>query len=207
LTSFPKRRSEDVVTEELRDELVAYDTTTQTAHSLSRDAAAVWQECDGHTSAAEIAARLELDETTVTQALAELSAARLIDTPGGLSRRQATKRMAKLGAAALSAPLIYSVAVPPVSAAASLCTSNCAAGTVVPCGTGAAACDADPGQSGDADQLCATTICYQGATNTTCYCTSAPCSGVGSDLPCVGTGSIPCCAGDQFCGSLNRCTQ
>ena len=45
--------------------------------------------------------------------------AELIEEPEGISRRALYKRMAELGAAAVSAPLIYSVAVRPASAAAS----------------------------------------------------------------------------------------
>ena len=37
--SFPRRRSEGIVTEELGDELLAYCASTQTAHALSHDAA------------------------------------------------------------------------------------------------------------------------------------------------------------------------
>lgn len=197
LGSFPRRRSEGIVTEELGDELLAYCASTQTAHALSHDAASVWRECDGRTSTADIARRVGLDETTVTRALEELSDVQLIDERDGLSRREASKRVAKLGAVALSAPLIYSVAVPPVSAAVSLCSSGCPNGAVIPCG--ANTCQATPGQfSGPNAAACSSGFCYRGATNNTCYCTasSSSCSPVNS--PCQA--SSECCAGPCVLG-------
>jgi DNA-binding transcriptional ArsR family regulator len=119
MSAYPRARAEGIVTEQVDDELVVYDQATQTAHALSTDAASVWRQCDGHRSAKHIARRLGLDEARVAQALDELSAAELIEAPDGISRREVYKRMAKLGAAALSAPLISSLAVPAPSAAQS----------------------------------------------------------------------------------------
>ncbi len=107
------------MSEEVGDELVIYVQARQTAQALSEDAAAVWRHCDGHSLAMDIASRLGLDETRVAQALDELSAAELMEEPEGISRRVLYKRIAKLGAATLSAPLIYSVAVAPPGASAS----------------------------------------------------------------------------------------
>ena len=119
MSGYPLARSEGIVTEELGDELVAYVEATQTAHALSKDAAAVWRHCDGDSSGKDIAGRLGLEHARVEQALEELSAAELIEEPEGISRRALYKRAATLGAAAVSAPLIYSVAISPSSAHAS----------------------------------------------------------------------------------------
>lgn len=119
LVPYPQARSEGIVTEELGDELVIYVEDTRTAHALCGDAAAVWRRCDGHSSAQDIARRVGSDQARVAQALDELSTAGLIEEPDGISRRALYKRAANLGAAAVSAPLIYSVAVRPASAAAS----------------------------------------------------------------------------------------
>ena len=129
MSGYPLARSEGIVTEELGDELVAYVEATQTAHALSKDAASVWRQCDGHSSAVDIARRLGLDEARVAQALDELSGAELIEEPEGISRRALYKRTAKLGAAALGAPLIYSVAIRPTSAHASTPPCSCPAGS------------------------------------------------------------------------------
>ena len=115
----PRARSEGIVVEEAGDELVVYVENTQMAHALSKDAALVWRRCDGLSSANDIARSLGLEQARVGQALDELSAAELIEEPDGISRRALYKRAAKLGAAALSAPLIYSVAIRPPNAAAS----------------------------------------------------------------------------------------
>ena len=186
--SFPRRRSEGIVTEELGDELLAYCASTQTAHALSHDAASVWWECDGRTSPADIARRTGLAETTVTRALEELSDVQLIEKRDGLSRREASK----LGAVALIAPLIESVALPPVSAAVSLCSSRCPDGAIIPCGENT--CQATPGQfSGPRAAACSSGFCYRGATNNTCYCTASSSSCSPVNAPCQA--SAACCAG------------
>jgi DNA-binding transcriptional ArsR family regulator len=128
MSGYPLARSEGIVTEELGDEMVAYVEATQTVHALSKDAASVWRQCDGHSSAADIARRLGLDEARVAHALDELSGAELMEEPEGISRRALYKRTAKLGAAALGAPLIYSVAIRPTSAHASTPPCSCPAG-------------------------------------------------------------------------------
>lgn len=119
MKAYPRARSEGIVAEEVGDELVAYDERTQTAHCLSADATLVWARCDGDSSVIDIARRVGLERARVAQALDQLSAAGLIEEPAGMSRRALYKRTAKLGAAALSVPLIYSVAIPSASAAQS----------------------------------------------------------------------------------------
>jgi hypothetical protein len=130
----PQARSEGIIDERVDDDLVLYDRETHTAHSLSAAAAKVWEYCDGTLSAAEIGAQLELETALVEQALAELSeSGLLVDAPANLiSRRQAAKRLVRVGGAALAAPLIYSVAIGPATAAASpvaCAASTCASGT------------------------------------------------------------------------------
>jgi DNA-binding transcriptional ArsR family regulator len=116
---YPRARDEGIISEEVGDELMVYVEATRTAHALSADAVSVWRRCDGHSSAKEIARRVGLEQPRVAQALDELSGAGLIEEQEGISRRALYKRIAKLGAAAVSAPLIYSIAVPAPGAAAS----------------------------------------------------------------------------------------
>ena len=118
MSAYSRARSEGIVIEEVDDELVVYVQSTQTAHALSTDAASVWRGCDGQRSAKDIACLVGLEEARVAQALDELSAAELLEEPDGISRRAFYKRIAGLGAA-VSAPLIYSVAIPAASAAQS----------------------------------------------------------------------------------------
>jgi hypothetical protein len=119
----PLARSEGVLVERLDDQVVVYDSVSRTAHCLSDGTAAVWELCDGRRSAADIASELGVEVDEVTRALQALGDARLLASfavaQHGLSRRDAAKRFAKIGAAAISAPLIYSIAIPHAAAAAS----------------------------------------------------------------------------------------
>ena len=122
MSGHPRARSEEILSREVGDELVVYSVATKTAYCLRKDAAAVWRRCDGDSSVKDIAGRLGLEQARVEQALEELSAAELIEEPEGISRRALYKRAATLGAAAVSAPLIYSLAIRTPSAnASSMC--------------------------------------------------------------------------------------
>jgi hypothetical protein len=129
----PRGRTTGVVKERIGDELVVYDQVGDVAHCLSADAAGVWEHCDGRRSPEQISEELGLELAVVERALRELRACSLLDEVhdgGGFSRREATLRIVKVGGAALTAPLIYSVAVPSAAAAAS--GSLCVGVTCVP---------------------------------------------------------------------------
>ncbi len=105
-------------------EVLVYDERSAEAHCLSAEAAAVWRACDGQTTREQIIATLELDAETVGSALAELERCALLETfegpkTDGVTRREATVRLAKAGAAAAAAPLIYSIVAPTPAVAAS----------------------------------------------------------------------------------------
>jgi hypothetical protein len=121
MSGGPLARSEGILVQRIDDELVVYDCVDHAAHCLSAQAAAVWELCDGRRSPADIAAELSVGADAVAHALDELADTALLASPpaSGLSRREAAKRFAKIGAAAISAPLIYSVAIPHAAAAAS----------------------------------------------------------------------------------------
>lgn len=110
----PLARSEELLVEEVGDEIVVYDTFTHHAHCLSPVAARVWRACDGTSTEAQIAVAAGLDEGTAQRAFDELGACALLQVPsrGGLTRREATAKLAKLGTAAATAPLISSIAAP-----------------------------------------------------------------------------------------------
>jgi Coenzyme PQQ synthesis protein D (PqqD) len=125
----PTALSEGVYVERIEDECVVYNRTTETAHSLSAAAARVWDSCDGRHSADQLAEELRLAPELVWQALAELDECGLLqDDPvehiDGITRRQAAKRLGKVGGLALTAPLIYSVTIGAASAAASPLTCD-----------------------------------------------------------------------------------
>ena len=179
----PKARTDDVIAERVDDELVIYDQQTQTGHCLSAEAARVWERCDGIDSQAEIARELGLDPAVVERAVAELAQASLLAAETvaerEYSRRDAAKKLAKVGAVALAAPMVYSVAIGPATAAAS--TKSC---SMVGC-TGSSAID---GTSGDA-QADANRVCRRNTvactSSSTCACQSITCSGLDIGGFCV----------------------
>src|SRR5215218_9388362 len=131
----PLARTDELVVEEVGEELLVYDQTNECAHSLGVAAARVWRACDGETSAQELSVKLEMDGDTVTRALEELDECNLLDNGQqltGMTRREATLKTAKVGAAAATAPLIYSILAPVPALAATQqyclalgCTQGC----------------------------------------------------------------------------------
>ncbi len=116
----PLARSEDLVIEELPDELLVYDRATNRAHCLGDKAVRVWRACDGYTTVAVLANKLDLEPDTVALALGELEDCGLLvasPQPNGSTRREFSMRTAKLGAAAASVPLIISMGIPEGAAA------------------------------------------------------------------------------------------
>jgi hypothetical protein len=140
----PRARSEELVVEELDDQLLVYDLRTDQAHALSADAARVWRCCDGETSVEALGASAGVELETTQRALAELESCGLLDSaPGreqGSTRREATVKLAKLGAAAASAPLIASI-VAPAGAGAVVACENVRCSAANPCaGSGCCCC-------------------------------------------------------------------
>ncbi len=123
----PLARVDQLVVEEIGDEVLVYDQRSDQAHCLGPTAASVWRACDGGAGIKQIAAKLGLDRDVVSHAIDELDECRLLDGPGtaGLTRREATRKLAKLGTAAVAAPLIYSIVAPSPALAASeaFCTA------------------------------------------------------------------------------------
>jgi DNA-binding transcriptional regulator YhcF (GntR family) len=117
----PVGRRVDLVVEDIGDEVLVYDQRSDQAHCLGSVAGRVWRACDGATTVEQLSTRLGLEEATTERALDELEQCGLLETglPGGVTRREAAARIAKVGAAAASAPLIYSIAAPTPALAAS----------------------------------------------------------------------------------------
>jgi hypothetical protein len=125
-------RCEGLATHEVGDELVIYDRARDVAHRLSGAAAVVWRCCGGSRSAAEIVTEarhewgVNLDEGLVRHALDRLVTSHLLEedpAPIGqrrmLSRRDVLARAAVIGTAAVGAPILESILVPPPAAALS----------------------------------------------------------------------------------------
>ena len=126
------------VVREVGSETIVYDPRTHQAHCLGPEAAAVWRECDGQRSAAEISERVRLrggetiDEASVAVALRRLGRAGLLERPARASGRpkasgpgpSAGRRAALRRVAALAGLTVASLIVPTPEAAAATCTPN-----------------------------------------------------------------------------------
>jgi hypothetical protein len=166
----PRARSNGLVTEDTGDELLVYDETIDLAHCLSRPAVMVWRACDGTRTAGEIASALDMDVGTVRQALEELDVRGLLEPSPGMTRREATLTAAKAGgAAAVAAPLIYSMLAPTPALAASqnFCTGQ---GCQNGCGgckaLGCACCGPGGGNTKLCTADCSTANCSASIVNT-----------------------------------------
>ena len=126
----PLARTDGVVTEDVADEVLVYDERTDVACRLNRSAALVWRNSDGKRTLEDLVHVLEADlgdvadEDMVLMALDSLAEHGLIEsgyeardsTASRLSRRRFFRRV---GVAAVSIPVVASMAVPMPAAAAS----------------------------------------------------------------------------------------
>lgn len=131
--SNPKKRTTDLIVEEVLDEVVIYDLADAHAHALNPTAAYVWQQCDGtHTPAdisRQVEAKFNLDQADdlVALSLDKLAKAKLLDVsiaaePNLLSRRDVVK---KIGVGIALLPVVTSIVAPSVAQAASHCPPTC----------------------------------------------------------------------------------
>jgi hypothetical protein len=131
--ALPKAREEKLIVKELPDEVLIYDLERDKAHCLNSTAAMVWKRCDGKSSVQEIAASLGdaaesvVDDRIVWLALDQLEKFHLMEAApskpahlAGMNRRELVRN---LGAAALTIPVILSMAAPTRGQAGS-CTPN-----------------------------------------------------------------------------------
>jgi hypothetical protein len=163
----PRARTDNLVIEELDDELLVYDRNNKRAHCLSGSAARVWRACDGETDAEAISVALEMSIETVRKAIEELEHTDLLDSQGlevlsssngnGITRRELTRKTAKVGTAVAAAPLILSITASPAGAAGATptqfqcelyTTKDC--GASVGCGSIAGCCCCSKGCPGEA---------------------------------------------------------
>jgi slime mold repeat-containing protein/coenzyme PQQ synthesis protein D (PqqD) len=199
-----------MLSERVDDELVLYDSVRNTAHCLSGEAAEVWRLCDGERSVEEIASEIGQSADRVSAVLGRLGDSGLLELgsgQGALSRRDVAKRFAQLGAAALSAPLVYSVDVPAAAAASSsgrctndgdcIASNGCLVGT---CNTFTGNCTYTPKNCND-NNRCTIDTCDSttgNCLNTPVVCTNTnPCQNATCDaeIGCVYTEKVdgtPC---------------
>jgi hypothetical protein len=135
-SDYPLAREDELIIDEVDGETLVYDRRNDEAHCLSAVAAEVWRACDGKTSLDQIGSDLGLDQLTADRALDELTACDLLQAGAkpGVTRREATMRFAKVGAAGAAIPLIWSIVGPISEAAASATVAFCAQGNTHGCG-------------------------------------------------------------------------
>ena len=188
---LPRALRDGVLTTDLGDELVVYDSKQHNGHCLNRSAAVVWRHLDGQTSMAQMVAHLrrELDapasEDTVWLALEELDKANLIEGPlelpaeGSVSRRS---MLARIGVAA-ALPAITSIVAPPAHAQVS--GVGCSPADTCQTFTCAGGCACVPTTEGN-------TVCIV----PTCV---APCTTTADCPPGTVCFTLGCCGPATFC--------
>jgi Coenzyme PQQ synthesis protein D (PqqD) len=119
--SEPVARSEGLLVEPMGDDLLVFEPATGRAHSLNAAAASVWRACDGTRDVDALAACCGLDPIAVALGLDSLRGCELlIDFEGPrVSRRQALRMIAVLGAGIAAVPVIRSIIAPSAAMAAS----------------------------------------------------------------------------------------
>lgn len=132
----PCARKDNIVMQNLSEEVLIYDLTTNKALCLNKITASVWAKCDGNNSLQDISDRLSVelgspvDKSLVWLALEQLKKANLIVTETAkplelidLPRREIIKKTALTTAIAL--PLISTITAPmAINASSSGCTSG-----------------------------------------------------------------------------------
>jgi hypothetical protein len=113
-------RRDDVLSEDVGDEVVVIDASINQAHALDADASRVWRAIDGQRDLRALSTHCGLSEAVVEDVIAQLIELDLLKPARGLvSRRVALSRLAIAGGGAVAAPLITSIALPSLAAAAS----------------------------------------------------------------------------------------
>lgn len=196
-------RTDDLVVEDLGGELLVYDKRTDIAHCLTSVAAAVWRTSrdgadfeDLERAVRELRAGEDAAEALALIAIRELEEKQLLDGPSArpatVSRRDALRKMAGVGMAAVTAPLVVSAAVTTPEAAAQS-PLNCSAVTVRCDGNNALPC-------------CPGLTCTAGSpAGSRSYCSlTTSCTGRGHQpggQACSTTTRSSCCSGACQTGS------
>ena len=116
------RKIQTVHVEQLENELCVYDLERKVVHNLNSTATLVWEQCDGQTEPAEIAAKVEADlgtpygEDLVWMTLNELEQAHLLENevvqPADRSLMSRRTMLKQMGVAAALAPVVVSIVAP-----------------------------------------------------------------------------------------------
>ena len=135
-TKQPVARQEGLIVQEMPDEVLVYDASTDKAHCLNHTAALVWKYCDGTNQVADITKIISRElnapvkEEFVWLALDQLEKEALLEKEAefslktlGVSRREVIKRIGLASVIAL--PLVTSLLNPMSARAGTSCNVNC----------------------------------------------------------------------------------
>lgn len=136
----PVARKNDLVVQEVTDEVLVYDLSSNKAHCLNETAAMVWKSCDGSNSVTDIAKLIgtgkggHISDDLVWLAIDQLSENNLLEKQiepnfAGQSRRDVIKKIGL--AAVIGLPIVASLTAPSNVMAATSC--NCL--NITECGT------------------------------------------------------------------------
>ena len=124
---LPKARSENIVVQNLEDEVLVYDLTTNRAFCLNETSAKVFNACDSKTTFEELKAKHQLTDEIIYLALDGLKKENLIIDEyfspfTGMNRREVIK---KVGLASMvTLPIISAMIAPTAAFAASNCVNT-----------------------------------------------------------------------------------
>jgi hypothetical protein len=145
MNTNPVARQKDLVIQEMPDEVLVYDMSTNKAHCLNPSAAFVWKACNGQNSVADIVSQFEsngkgnVSEDFVWLAIDQLQENSLLKNDivprfAGQSRRQVIKAIGL--ASMVAVPVIASLVAPQNALAAGSCScvnpAGCAGRTSCP---------------------------------------------------------------------------
>jgi hypothetical protein len=172
---LPTARKDKLTIQQLPDETLVFDHEHSKAHCLNPIASRVWKACDGRTSLAKLARRLELPEAAVGLALEQLDRRHLLQSSvrnlSAEKRRSRRDLLRKIALAAL--PVIMTITVPRAAQAASQ------AGPTPP---PPPFCQGKPNGTscGSARQICCNGNCFPfcGCPPASCQLTSECCPGL-----------------------------
>lgn len=159
ITQLPRKREQNLVVDDgLPDELLVYDLDRHKAHCLNLSAALVWKNCDGKSTASEIARRVskklnqEFPEDAVWLALRQLENLHLLEGSAsmpprllGISRREMIRNLSI--AAAITIPVVTSIVAPTAAEAVTCIASGSPCSTEMRC-CSTLGCNGTPGAGG-----------------------------------------------------------
>lgn len=124
---LPKSKTGGIVVQNLHDETLIYNLSTNQAFCLNETSAKVFNACDGFTTFEELKSRHQLTDDVIYFALDGLKKENLLEDDyvspfGEMNRRQVIRQVGLAGVIAL--PLISSIVAPAAAHAASICPNR-----------------------------------------------------------------------------------